>query len=42
MQHSPEEQGRFLIGYYQERWGRSGDAVKDADIDDDFDASDKE
>jgi CRISPR-associated protein Csd1 len=42
MQHSPEEQGRFLIGYYQERWGRSGDAAKDADIDDDFDASDKE
>jgi CRISPR-associated protein Csd1 len=32
-QLSVEEQGRFLIGYYQERWGKAGDASDDADLD---------
>lgn len=31
-QHSAEEQGLFLIGYYQERWGKSPKAAPDAEI----------
>ena len=32
-QHSTQEQGLFLIGYYQERWGRTVAAAEDADVD---------
>lgn len=33
MQLSAEEQGLFLVGYYQERWGKTADASEAADID---------
>lgn len=29
MQHSAEEQGLFLIGYYQERYAKRGEAIQD-------------
>ena len=32
-QMSTKEQGLFLIGYYQERWGKTADASADGDAD---------
>lgn len=32
-QHSSRQQGIFLIGYYQERWGKTASAAENADID---------